>query len=124
MKKVGLLLPFFLLFVIPMSGQADHAATPEVCRADAAAWSIPEHFILDRNAFATLVNQHSNVSAKLLEARAAELEQCEVTDKLHSERYSLGAFAYSLVIARRRADFMQRHNLGTQFYQEDEAGQR
>jgi hypothetical protein len=124
MKKVGLVLPLLLLFVIPMSGQVDHAATPEQCRADSAAWNIPEHFILDRNAFANLVNQHSNVNAKLLEARAAELEQCEQTDRLHAERYSLGAFAYSIVISQRRAHFMERHNLMAEFYQEDEAGKR
>lgn len=39
--KLRLLLPLFFLSVIPVTGQVEHAPTPEQCKADADAWGIP-----------------------------------------------------------------------------------
>ncbi|MGC2333159.1 MAG: hypothetical protein WA581_17025 [Candidatus Acidiferrales bacterium] len=116
--------PALFLFLRPMSGQLEHAPTPAQCRADAAAWDIPEHFIFERDAFSNMVTQHSNESARVLDARRAELEVCEKTDRLHATRYSIGGVAYTVAEMIRLGDFMHRHNLMQQFYKEDDAGQR
>jgi hypothetical protein len=107
-----------------MSGQIEHAPTPAQCRADAAAWDIPEHFIFDRDAFSNMVTQSSSESARTLDERRAELQLCEKTDRLHATRYSLGSTAYGVAEVIRMGDFMQRHNLMQQFYKEDDEGKR
>jgi hypothetical protein len=130
MKKARLLLPLFLLVVSPMagSGQVEHAATPEQCRADADAWGIPQWSILmqNQNQFAALSNNMRNgtITAKVLEARNAEFAQCERTDSSFSGRYVQANRAYVIAELARMAGFMQRHNLMAQFYQDDEQGQR
>ena len=123
---VMLFLPVLFFLSRPMIGQdqLEHAPTPAQCRADAAAWDIPEHFIFDHDAFSNMVTQHSNESARILDARRAELQLCEKTDKLHATRYSLGGAAYAVAEMIRVGDFMHRHNLMQQFYKEDDAGQR
>jgi hypothetical protein len=60
----------------------------------------------------------------MLEIRIAELEQCVKTDSLQAVRYNQGANAYVVADLMRMADYMQRHNLKTQFYEEDEQGKR
>ena len=133
--SVVLFLPVIFLLSRPMVGQdqVEHAPTPAQCRADAAAWDIPEHFIFDHDAFSNMVTQHSNEAARVLDARRAELALCEKTDRLHATRYSLGSTAYGVAEVIRMGDFdlppnsarvRLRHNLMQQFYKEDDAGQR
>jgi hypothetical protein len=121
-----LVLPLFLLVSAPAKSQdqIEHAPTPEQCRADAAAWDIPEHFIFEHDAFEKLVTLHSDASARVLDARRGELAECEKTDKLHATRYSLGATAYVVAEMIRLGDFMHRHNLMDEFYKEDDQGKR
>jgi hypothetical protein len=129
MKKARLLLPLFLLFVVPVTGQVEHAATPEQCRADANAWGIPGIGVFDQNEVqfanlpATMVHNQT-VSAKTLEARNAEFMQCEKTDTVQANRYALAARAYGIAELARMADYMERHSLTAKFYQEDEEGKR
>jgi len=129
MKKAKLLLPLILLFGIPVMGQVEHAATPEQCRADANDWDIPGVAVFDANTIAfanlpaTLVH-NPTVTAKMLESRIVELNQCIKTDSLQAGRYSQGSRAYSIAELSRMGDFMGRHSLQGQFYQEDEQGKR
>jgi hypothetical protein len=121
-----ILLPLFLFVSIPAKSQdqIEHAPTPEQCRADAAAWDIPEHLIFEHDAFEKLVNMHSDASARVLDARRAELAECEKTDRMHATRYSLGATAYVVAEMIRLGDFMHRHNRMDEFYKEDDQGKR
>lgn len=129
MKKARLLLPLLFLFVVPMTAQIEHAPTPEQCRADADAWGVPKWALLvtNDNAFRSLPGtmiHNPTVSAKTLEARNAEFAQCEKTDSVQDVRYARAARAYAIAELARMGDFMQRHNLQGQFYQEDEQGKR
>jgi hypothetical protein len=129
MKKARLPLPLLLMLVVPMTAQIEHAPTPDQCRADADAWGIPKWSIFapNENEFAKLAGgmMHDHiVTAKALEARNAELAVCEKTDSPLSTRYAQGARAYSIAELARMADFMERHSLTGQFYQEDEQGKR
>jgi hypothetical protein len=129
MKKARLLLPLLLLFVVPMTGQVEHAPTPEQCRADADGWGIPKSavFVPNENAFSNLagtITRDRTVTARVLEARISEFGQCEKTDSVQSDRYAKAIRAYAIAELGRIADYMQRHNLTGQFYQEDDQGQR
>lgn len=47
--RLRLLLPLLFLLVIPVTGQVEHATTPEQCRADADSWDVPTAAILFQN---------------------------------------------------------------------------
>jgi hypothetical protein len=128
-KTERFLFPLVLLFVIPMLAQVEHAPTPEQCRADGDAWDIPKWSSSVPNEgafadFATAVLRDPRLSAKTLDARNAELEQCEKTDSTQFGRYAQAARAYTSAELVRMACFILRHNLKEQFYQEDEQGKR
>jgi hypothetical protein len=129
MKKSRSLLPLFLLFVIPMTGQVEHAPTPEQCRADADAWGIPKSsvFVPNEHQFSILTGammHDRTVTAETLEARIAEFGQCEKTDNVQAGRYAQASRAYAIGELGRMTDFMRRHNLTGQLYDEDEQGKR
>jgi hypothetical protein len=129
MKRARLLLPLLFLLVSPMTAQIEHAPTPEQCRADADAWGIPKWSLLitNDNEFRSLPGtmiRNQAVSAKVLEARNGEFAQCEKTDSVQDARYARAARAYAIAELARMGDFMQRHNLQGQFYEEDEQGKR
>ena len=122
-------LVLLVLFVTPMAAQIEHAPTPEQCGADADAWDIPQASILFQNQDKfndlTMRMVHSpSVSAKKLNARNKELGQCVKTDSVSAMRYAEANRAYALAELGRMADFMRRHNLMSQFYEEDQAGKR
>jgi hypothetical protein len=134
--KPRLLLPLLLLFVIPTTGQVEHAPTPAQCRADANVWDLPNPdlstnpFLSDKDevaAYAIVVAGDPNLSTKMLDTRTAELSQCIKTDMGFFNmraRYILANRAYALAELGRMANFMQRHKLMPQFYAEDEQGKR
>jgi hypothetical protein len=116
-----------------VTGQVEYAPTPEQCRADVNSWEVPnfnasylneEQFSI----FATRVMHDQSLTAKELDAREAELDQCLKTDKsfltADPTRYIQARKAYSIAESARMADYMKRHNLMTQFYDEDEQGKR
>ena len=133
MKKARLLLPILLLFVVPVTGQVEHAPTPEQCRADVNAWDVPGFNPTNWNEkeftnFVTrVINDHS-LTAKELDAREAELDLCLKTDKWITvgvqTQYVQAHRAYSIAALARKADYMKRHNLMAQFYDEDEQCKR
>jgi len=127
MKKARFLLPLFLLCAIPMTGQIEHAPTPAQCRADADSWGIPTWSPFGQNEaqydnYSLKTIKDRSVTAKVLEARIAQLGQCMKTDKVESarSRYSYSQRAYVIAELARMAEFMKRHGLQAQFYQEDE----
>jgi hypothetical protein len=133
MKKARLLLPLILLLVVPMTAQIEHAPTPAQCRADANAWGVPNANPPYQNdeqiaEYATRIMRDPNVTARDLDARNKELNLCVKTDKgilaPPSEWYTQASRAYALAELGRMANFMQRHSLTGQFYQEDEQGKR
>jgi hypothetical protein len=131
MKKARLLLPLFLPFVIPTTAQVDHAPTlaQEQCRADADAWSIPKWAALiptgaEFQKVAGVIMRDPTVTAKTMDARRTELGVCDETDSVQANRYTQASRAYTVAEMSRMADYMQRHNLSAQFYQEDDQGKR
>jgi len=131
--KPRLLLPLLLFFVIPTTGQVEHAPTPEQCRADANAWGVPRANSTYQNneqiaEYAARIMRDPNVTARELDARNKELNLCVKTDKgilaPPTEWYTQASHAYALAEFGRMASFMQRHNLMSQFYAEDEQGKR
>jgi hypothetical protein len=112
-----------------MTGQVEHAPTPDQCKADADAWGIPRYGVLAPNTaefqrLAGLVMRDHNVTARMLDARSAEFTECEKTDSNQAGRYAQAIRAYATAQLGRMAHYMQRHNLTAQFYQEDDQGQR
>jgi hypothetical protein len=69
-----------------------------------------------------------NVTARELDARNKELNLCIKTDKgvlaPPTEWYTQASHAYTLAELARMANFIQRHNLMSQFYAEDGQGKR
>jgi hypothetical protein len=132
--KTRLLLPLLLFFVIPTTGQVEHAPTPEQCRADAKGWGLPSPdlstnpFLSDKDEvvdYATVVAGDPNLNAKMLETRNAELSQCIKTDTGFFNmraQYIEANRAYTIAELMRMEHFMQRHRLISQFYVEDEQG--
>jgi hypothetical protein len=115
--------------VVPVASQIEHAATPEQCKADADAWGIPSASVLfrneaDFNRLSTLTAFNKSVDASTLEARMKQFSQCMRTDQNASVRYSEANRAYAIAQLLRMANFMKRHNLTSQFMQEDQEGQR
>lgn len=129
MKLARLVLPLLLLFVIPVTAQVEHAPTPEQCRADADIWGILKSTALVpndyqfRNLTRAIVHDPA-VTARKLDARIDELSMCMRTDSVQSFRYEQGSRALTIAEMFRMAEFVSRHHLETQFYQEDEQGER
>ena len=132
MKKSRLLLPLLLLLVVPMTAQVEHAPIPQQCRADVNSWEVPNFNPTFWNEeefsnFVTLVMHDHSLTAKELDAREAELAQCLKTDQGFTalpNRYVQARRAYSIAELARMADYVKRHNLMAQFYDEDEQGKR
>jgi hypothetical protein len=128
-RKARFLLPLVLLFVIPITAQVEHALTPEQCRADADVWGVPKATAQTLNdyEFRNLTGDtaHSpTITAKKLNARIDELSMCMRTDPTQSFRYEEGSRAFNIAILLRLGEFVSRHQLMNQFYQEDDKGQR
>jgi hypothetical protein len=130
MRKARLVLLSAFLLTTPICWQVgQHAPTREQCRTDAEGWNIPKVSALVPNdyKFRNLtrdVAKDQHVTAKSLNARIDEMSMCMRTDSRQSFRYDEGSRAYNIAIDVRMTDFVSRHNLLTQFYQEDEQGQR
>ena len=128
-----LLLPAILLLGAQMAREQDavHVAPLEQCRADADSWGIPggtragvgnsagDEF----NSFKSKMDVGA-VPSKVLNTRNDELMQCVNTDRLYSSRYAVASLVYKMAMFERMGDFMGRHDLVSQFYQEDDQGKR
>ena len=127
-----LLLPLLLLFVIPMAGQqAVHVPPLAQCRADADLWGIPG--ATPPRVWDSPENEFNNFRSKMdvrtltsrvLNARNDELTECVNTDRLNSSRYAMASLVYKIAMFEREGNFLGRHNLVSQFYQEDDQVKR
>jgi hypothetical protein len=103
----------------------------EQCRADADAWGIPGGTTAgvgnsagdEFNRFKSKMDIGA-VPSKVLNTRNDELMQCVNTDRLYRSRYAVASLVYKMAMFERMGDFMDRHNLVSQFYQEDDQGKR
>ncbi len=132
MKIVRLAVPLLLLLIPPTVREQDAIHVPPLaqCRADADAWGIPgsaspatwdspeDAF----NQFKSKMDLHPPSS--VLNSRNVELMQCLNTDRLYSSRYALASLVYRIEMFERMGHFMERHNLVSQFYDEDDQGKR
>jgi hypothetical protein len=133
MKISGLLLPLLSLFVIPTTGRQGVVHVPPLaqCRADADAWGIPgatPPSVWDSpddefNNFRSKMDVRTPTS-RVLNARNDELMECANTDRLYASRYTLASVVYKIAMLEREGNFLDRHGLVSQFYQEDEQGKR
>ncbi len=133
MKITRLLLPLLLLFAVPMAREQDavHVAPLAQCRADADVWGIPG--AIQPSAWDSPEDEFNNFKSKMdlrtptsrvLNGRNDELTECVNTDRRYSSRYALASLVYKIAMFERMGDFMERHNLVSQFYQEDDQGKR
>ena len=112
MKYFWLLVLAIIPFNSLASQEVQHAPTVEQCRADQRLWLTEA--------------QETYVPAPFMELhnRNKEMIQCETVDPYESNHYynTLGETNAEKVI--RLHDFIDRHNLGSQFVAEDAQGKR
>ncbi len=133
MKIARWLMPLLLLLIPPLTREQDavHVTPLAQCRADADAWGIPG--AIQPSAWDSPEDEFNNFRRKMdlrtptslvLNTRNDELMQCVNTDRLYSSRYALASLVYKIAMFERMGEFMERHNLVSQFYQEDDQGKR
>lgn len=135
MKITRLLLPLLLLFVIPTAGRQGvgvvHVPPLAQCRADADAWGIPG--AMPPGVWDSPDDEFNNFRSKMdvrtptttvLNTRNDELMECVNTDRLNASRYTLASVVYKIAMLGREGNFLNRHGLLSQFYQEDDQGKR
>jgi hypothetical protein len=116
-----------VLIVAPaFAREVEHAPTAAQCKADATLWSSQksDFFLLygrTRNVQNTVIER---LTAKELLARSNEMADCATVDSDDARNYYELQSAYVELFLRRMNQFIERHNLMDQFYQEDEAGAR
>jgi hypothetical protein len=115
----GIILVLTLLAGIAVAGQeVPHAPTAEQCKADATVW-FNQHLVTP--------TVDDALSFRELSAREKEMADCldvlepSSTDRRHA--YEVGT-SYGLMIGKREANFLKRHNLIRQFEKEDANGAR
>ncbi|MGO9434606.1 MAG: hypothetical protein ACLPH3_25030 [Terracidiphilus sp.] len=128
-----LLLPVILLLGAQVAREQDavHVAPLEQCRADADAWGIPGSTTAGvANSAGDEFNRFKSkmdigaVPSIVLNTRNDELMQCVDTDRLYGNRYAVASLIYKMAMFERMGNFMGRHNLVSQFYEEDDQGKR
>jgi hypothetical protein len=118
MKTV--LLAMVILAAHPIFAQeVKHTTTKDLCREDLARWEAQ-------------LNQPStswssvakDVDSKTLVLTASELSDCSKIDTARSQQYFQTVHWLFAILFSRESDFLVRHHLLDQFYQEDAARTR
>jgi hypothetical protein len=109
-------------FLILASGgrtqEVEHAPTAEQCRADQAVWA--DKLEAPAKDWADSVQE----SSRIVVAWVTEMNTCLVVDRERIDDYNHTSQMGLLVVGSRKADFIRRHNLVSQFISEDDAGLR
>ena len=128
MKKASLLLG--LLLVVPVTAQ-EHAPTAAQCQADVAVWGNTDtlsEYAQAQSAFVRDGIPNRTGIAKLswteLTGRVSEMADCSKVDPQQAVRYSTAWLLYTTVESNRVNNFMTRHDLWSQFKEEDAQGKR
>lgn len=107
----------------------DHAPSVVQCTADMRLWA--SQYLDYSAAESARLNQGTpnntammKLSIRLLNARAAEMVQCDVVDPSNSQLYRQVTTALQEACDNRFLMFIARHHLKAQVYEEDEAGLR
>lgn len=121
-QRIGLVTLVLSLGAIPSvvdSSQLEHAPTIEQCRADGAVWRAEQDNNANRN---TLFLPEPGVPE--IWNRREELSKCLVVDTSRKDYYQMVMWGLDLEYRQRLEHFLVRHNLESQFAQEDTAGKR
>jgi hypothetical protein len=115
-----------IFFAHPLFAQdVRHAPTVAQCQADATLWkSQADEFFLAYGTRDTRNMFVMKLTAKELHARSGEMGDCAKVDVDRSSDYFSVASSYFELFAGRMNNFLTRHDLMGQFYQEDEGGAR
>lgn len=115
-----------ILIAHPVFGQEiQHAPTVAQCQADQRLWQsqASEYFhtakIPDVKNTVVL-----NLTAIELLARSMEMSDCYKVDSENVKMYSLTQCTYAQLFSERATNYLKRHDLMKQFFDEDAAGTR
>jgi hypothetical protein len=107
-------------FAYPVFGQeVKHAAVTELCRADQSLWEA--QLAKPSSSWAHAAN---DVDSRALVLWASEMNDCARVDKDRNQTYTNTVHWIFAVLFNRESDFLTRHKLLEQFYQEDAEGAR
>ena len=117
--KIALLVMVVLIAHPVLSQEVKHTTTKDLCREDETLWESK----LNQNSksWSSVAN---DVDSKTLVLMATEMNDCLRVDKDRSEQYLAMVHWLFAIIFNRESDFLIRHHLLDQFYQEDAAGAR
>jgi hypothetical protein len=114
------LLVIAVLIAYPVLGQeVKRTTTTDLCREDEALWE--SKLNQPSKSWSSVAN---DVDSKTLVLTATEMNDCLRVDKGRSEQYLAIVHWLFAILFNRESDFLIRHHLLDQFYQEDEAGAR
>lgn len=99
--------------------EVKQAPVTELCRADQSEWEA--QLAKPSSSWAHVAN---DVDSRTLVLRASEMNDCSKVDKDRSQRYLDTVHLIFAVLFNRESDFLTRHKLLEQFYQEDAEGAR
>jgi len=107
-------------FAYPVFGQeVKHAPVTELCRADQSLWEA--QLAKPSSSWAHAAN---DVDSRALVLWASEMNDCARVDKDRNQTYTNTVHWIFAVLFNRESDFLTRHKLLEQFYQEDAEGAR
>lgn len=108
----------FLLLVttVAMGQDIQHAPTIEQCRADLAVWSNQTKQIEDKLPVRELAERESEMLDCAYVLESAYPSESKLADQQ--------GMVYGLIIGTRASHFLKRHNIWTQFNNEDAKGAR
>lgn len=118
MKKLILLAAIFIAYPV-FSQEVKHTTTKDLCREDETLWE--SKLSQPSKSWSSVAK---DVDSKTLVLMATEMNDCLRVDKDRSEQYLAIVHWLFAIIFNRESDFLIRHHLLDQFYQEDAAGAR
>jgi hypothetical protein len=109
------LLTILILIATPMFAQeVKHTTTKDLCREDQARWEAELN-----QPSASWSSVAKDVDSKTLVLRASELNDCSKVDTARSQQYTQTVHWLFAILFSRESDFLVRHHLLDQFYEED-----
>ena len=116
-----LLLAVAILVAVPVLGQEAKKPTVAQCQADQAVWLLK---LNEGAASSGWANSAKDKSSKTLLDWAEEMLSCQALDPKNLDHYLEATKLVFVIIGARQADFLARHSLAKQFFEEDDAGAR
>jgi hypothetical protein len=114
--KIAILTIFALLAHPTLTQETKHTTTADLCREDQTRWETELN--KPSASWSSLAN---DVDSKTLVIRASEMNNCSKVDSARSQQYTQTVHLLFAIVFSRESDFLVRHHLLDQFYEEDEA---